>query len=94
MSIVLDAIGAAEGIGRGPVHLLNWGMPVVPHKVVAPDEVEQEVARFHEAREWARQRILEVQANTEERLVRVNWGLVGSSRLPIWVKLSSSINCR
>jgi phosphotransferase system enzyme I (PtsI) len=71
VSIVLDAIGASEGIGRGPVHILNWGMPVVPHRVVDPDEVEEEVARFHEAREWARQRILQVQANTEERLGRV-----------------------
>jgi phosphotransferase system enzyme I (PtsI) len=71
MSTVLDGVAASEGIVHGPVHLLEWGIPRVPHQMVAPDDVEQEIQRFHDAREWARARILEVQASTEARLGRV-----------------------
>ena len=71
MSKVLDGVAASEGIVHGPVHMLEWGIPRVPHQMVAEDEVEDEVQRFHDAREWARERILELQATTEARLGRV-----------------------
>ena len=65
---VMDGFPAAEGIASGRVHLVKWGIPKVPHRMVDSSEVAAEVARFHEAREWAKQRILDLQRATEERL--------------------------
>jgi phosphotransferase system enzyme I (PtsI) len=68
MSIVLNGLAASEGIGFGPVHILSWGMPEVPHENVTEDRVEEEVRRFHEAREWARGRLGAIKARTEALL--------------------------
>src|SRR5687767_11484168 len=68
MSIVLDGLGASEGIGLGPVRILGWGVPQVPHETVPRDLVEREVERFHEARERAREQLQALKANAEERL--------------------------
>lgn len=68
MSIVLDGFAASEGIAAGRVHLMEWGIPNVPHEMVEPDEVENEVERFHDARRWAKSRIRELKDATEERL--------------------------
>jgi phosphotransferase system enzyme I (PtsI) len=71
LSQVLDGSPASEGIAAGPVFLLHWGVPVVPHETVSPDGVDSEVERFHEARRWAMERIREVQATAAERLGRI-----------------------
>lgn len=71
MSVTLDGGPGSEGIARGPVHLLRWGIPQVPHKVIPEEDIPEEVERFHEAREWARHRIGDLQRGTEERLGRV-----------------------
>lgn len=68
MSLVLDGAPASEGIAAGRVFLLDWGVPTVPHETVPADRVEEEVQRFHEARAWARARLEELKAATEERL--------------------------
>ncbi|MEX0843036.1 MAG: phosphoenolpyruvate--protein phosphotransferase [Gemmatimonadota bacterium] len=68
MSVVRDGIGVAEGISFGPIRVLNWGMPDVPHQTLDPSAAELEVTRFAEAREWARARLLDIQAGTEEIL--------------------------
>ncbi len=68
MSITLDGAPASEGIGEGAVFRLDWGVPVVPHETVGEDDVAGETARFHEARAWARERLVELQRATEERL--------------------------
>ena len=68
MSVVLNGLAASEGIGLGPVHLLSWGAPEVPHENVTEDRVEEEVRRFHEAREWARERLEVIKARAEELL--------------------------
>ena len=68
MSIVLNGLSASEGIGLGPVHILSWGMPTVPHENITEKLVDQEIHRFHEAREWARARLEEIKASAEERL--------------------------
>lgn len=68
MSRILDGSPAAEGIASGKVFLLEWGVPVVPHETVDPDAVAVEVERFHDARNWAKERIREVKAATAERL--------------------------
>lgn len=68
MSIVLNGLAASEGIGLGPVHILSSGVPEVPHENVTEDRVEEEVRRFHEAREWARERLEAIKARAEELL--------------------------
>ena len=68
MSIVLNGLAASEGIGLGPVHILSWGAPVVPHENITEKLVDQEIHRFHEAREWARERLQEIKASAEEKL--------------------------
>ena len=68
MSTVLNGLAASEGIGFGPVHILSWGVPDVPRENVTEDRVEEEVRRFHEAREWARERLEVIKARAEELL--------------------------
>lgn len=70
-SLVRDGIPAAPGIVIGPAHVLSWELPRVPHTTVRPDEVERELERFHEAREWAKARIREIRVQTAERLGEV-----------------------
>ena len=68
MSRVLDGIGASEGIGAGRVHILNWGVPEVPHRSIDSDEVQAEVEHLQEVFEWAKKRLLDIEDSTEERL--------------------------
>jgi phosphotransferase system enzyme I (PtsI) len=68
MKFVRDGIPASPGIVVGPAHVLRWEAPRVPHVSVEEDQVEEEVARFHDARSWAQSRIREIQKQTVERL--------------------------
>ncbi len=68
MAMVRDGFPAAEGLVTGPVHVLRWGVPEVPHQTIPEGQVEEEVARFHEVREWAKGRTREVRKATAERL--------------------------
>lgn len=71
MRLTRDGIPAAPGIVIGPAHVLRLDIPRVPHVMVAPEEVDREIERFHEAREWAKARIREVRDSTEARLGEV-----------------------
>ena len=68
MSVVRDGVAASEGMAFGPIHRIHWTVPEVPHRMVEPEEVEGEVQRFHDAREWAKARLLELQEGTEHRM--------------------------
>ncbi len=68
MSLIRDGIPASRGIVIGPAYVFRWAVPRAPHVSVAPEQVAGEVARFHEARAWARERIAEIQHSTAERL--------------------------
>ncbi|HEX7119633.1 MAG TPA: phosphoenolpyruvate--protein phosphotransferase [Longimicrobiales bacterium] len=69
--MIRDGIPAAPGIVIGPAHVLRWEVPRVPHGTVKPEDIEREVERFHEAREWAKSRIREIREQTETRLGEV-----------------------
>ena len=72
MSLVRDGIPAAPGIVIAPARVLRWEVPRVPHgATVAPERVEDEVARFLEACEWAKERIRELQQRTAEKMGEV-----------------------
>ncbi|MEX2048566.1 MAG: phosphoenolpyruvate--protein phosphotransferase, partial [Gemmatimonadota bacterium] len=68
MTVVLDGFPASDGIATGRVFRLHWGVPFVPHVTIAADRVDAEVARFHGAREWAKERLEALQVSTEQRL--------------------------
>jgi phosphotransferase system enzyme I (PtsI) len=68
MSVILDGFPACDGIASGKVFRLHWGLPIVPHVTVDADRIEHEVARFHAAREWAKERLEALRVTTEQRL--------------------------
>ncbi len=71
MSIILDGTPASPGIAIGPAWVVRWDAPRVPNVTVSADAVEEEVARFHDARGWAQQRIAEIRDATTRRLGEV-----------------------
>ena len=49
---------ASPGIVDGPVHLLRWEVPDVRHRIIPDEAIPTEVARFHEALDLARDRLV------------------------------------
>jgi phosphoenolpyruvate-protein phosphotransferase (PTS system enzyme I) len=68
VSTTHDGLPVAEGIAFGPVRVLRWGVPEVPHLTVAEEQVDAEIERFRAALERAGSRLRELQGSTEERL--------------------------
>jgi phosphoenolpyruvate-protein phosphotransferase (PTS system enzyme I) len=68
MSRIHDGLPASEGITFGRVRLLEWEIPEVPPETLAEEDVEEEVARFNEARAWSRDRLDELQDAVAQRL--------------------------
>ena len=67
MQSALRGIPASPGIVFGTVYLLRWEVPEVRHRIIADDEVADEVARFHAAVEKARERLRFVRERAERR---------------------------
>jgi phosphoenolpyruvate-protein phosphotransferase (PTS system enzyme I) len=65
---IRDGIPASPGIVIGPVIPLHWEPPRAPHVTVPVDQIEQEIERFAEAREFAKSAILQIKNDTAERL--------------------------
>jgi len=53
----LTGIPASPGIAVGTVHLLRWEVPDVPQHIIPDDAIPREIARFHEARARAKDRL-------------------------------------
>jgi phosphotransferase system enzyme I (PtsI) len=68
MGLVRDGTPASPGIVVGPAYVLRWDLPRSPVGTIQESEIENEIQRFHDAREWAKQRIREVQERTAEQL--------------------------
>ena len=68
MSWRVQGIGASPGRVMGPVRRGDREVPRVPHRTIAPDEVERELERFEAAREGALERTRELRDRTLERL--------------------------
>ncbi len=71
MTLIRDGIPASPGIVIGPAYVLRWEVPHVSHVTLSADEVGSEIERFDEARGWAKERIREIQRQTDERLGHV-----------------------
>ena len=68
MGRVHDGLPIAEGIAFGPIRLVRWSVPAVPHRMIPDDEVEAEVERLDEALTWAQGKLHRVQDSTRARL--------------------------
>ena len=68
MDRVLDGLPISEGIAFGPVRLVRWSVPKVPHRMVHESEVESESERFREALSWATGRLKAIRDRTGARL--------------------------
>ncbi len=66
--VVRDGTPASPGIVIGLARIVVWERPKVPHQTVDPDQVESEIQRFRQARQATRDRILEIQSETAQRL--------------------------
>jgi len=56
---------ASPGIVIGPVHLLLWEVPDVPHTIVSDEAVPSEIARLHAAIDRAKARLEQVKKRAE-----------------------------
>jgi len=61
----LRGIPASPGIAVGPVHLLRWEVPEVPHRIVPDSEVPQELERLRRVLERAKERLRHIRARVE-----------------------------
>ena len=57
---------ASPGIVIGPVHLLLWEVPEVPHRIIPDEAVPGEIERLHDAVEQAKQRLVKVRQRAEK----------------------------
>ncbi len=57
---------ASPGIVIGPVHLLLWEVPDVPHRIVGDDSVPSEIERLHAAIDRAKERLAQVKLRAEK----------------------------
>ena len=64
---VLKGIGVSPGMAVGPVVLVRWALPEVPHRVVPRSQVEKEVRRLRAAVKDVQRHLEEVKARAEDR---------------------------
>ena len=67
MERALQGMPASPGIVVGPVHMLRWEVPEVPHRFVPPQQIKPEIAKLHEALEGARARLHRVRDRAERQ---------------------------
>ena len=68
MSLLLEGIGASPGRALGPVRLIEWEIPPIPHRSIDPGSVPAELERFQRARKRALARLHDLQQETTELL--------------------------
>jgi phosphotransferase system enzyme I (PtsI) len=61
----LVGMPASPGIVIGPVHLLLWEVPDVPHRIVPDEAIPAEIARLHDAIAKAKARLQQVKTRAE-----------------------------
>jgi phosphotransferase system enzyme I (PtsI) len=57
---------ASPGIVIGPVHLLLWEVPDVPHVIIPDEAIPAEVARLHAAIDRAKERLAQVRERADK----------------------------
>ena len=61
----LVGIPASPGIAVGPVHLLRWEVPDVPHRIIPDEAVPAELERFRHALDSAKERLRQIRDRVE-----------------------------
>jgi phosphotransferase system enzyme I (PtsI) len=64
---LLKGIGVSPGIAIGPVVIVRWALPEVPHRVVPRTQVEKEVRRLRAALKDVREQLNELRARAADR---------------------------
>ena len=64
---LLKGIGVSPGMAVGPVVVVRWALPEVPHRVVPRSQVEKEVRRLRAAVKDVRRHLEAVKARAEDR---------------------------
>lgn len=65
MDLTIGGLPASPGIVIGPVRLLRWEVPDVPHRTVPDGAIEHELERFRAAVQQAKQRLRQVRERAE-----------------------------
>lgn len=63
---MLRGIGVSPGLAIGPAHVVSWGVPDVPQRVVSKDEVQREIERLQTALQDVKRHLAELRAHAEE----------------------------
>jgi len=79
----VEGIGAAPGRALGRVHRLEAEAAPVPHRTIAPEEVEAEVRRFEQARAAARERLEALKTETGDRFGPYDAGMFEAQMLMV-----------
>ncbi|HJU75058.1 MAG TPA: phosphoenolpyruvate--protein phosphotransferase [Gemmatimonadaceae bacterium] len=67
MDRALSGISASPGIVIGPVHLLRWEAPEVPHRIIDDEAIDKEIERLRSAVERAIARLRAVAERVERQ---------------------------
>jgi phosphoenolpyruvate-protein phosphotransferase (PTS system enzyme I) len=65
---ILVGIPASPGIVVGPAHVLLWEVPPVRLRLVPPEQIDMEIAHFHDALAKARDRVAHLRARVEQHV--------------------------
>jgi phosphotransferase system enzyme I (PtsI) len=65
--VVLRGIGVSPGTAVGPVAVVRWALPEVPHRVVPRSQVEKEVRRLRAAVRDVQRHLEELKTHAEDR---------------------------
>lgn len=68
MERILVGIPASPGIVVGPAHVLLWEVPPVRLRLVPPEQIDIEIAHFHDALAKARDRVVHLRARVEQHV--------------------------
>ncbi len=68
MERILVGIPASPGIVVGPAHVLLWEVPPVRLRLVPPEQVDAEIAHFHDALAKARDRVAHLRTRVEQHV--------------------------
>ena len=68
MERILVGIPASPGIVVGPAHVLLWEVPPVRLRLVPPEQIDMEIAHFHDALAKARERVAHLRARVEQHV--------------------------
>lgn len=65
---VLRGVGVSPGLAIGPVVVLEWDLPDVPHRVVGAERVDAEVERLRQAIAAVREHLADLRERAQERI--------------------------